>query len=127
MNYSQFNKLSLLEQVQAYISECEVNVEIEALEPAILSDIGEVGIVFDGHVVYLAYGKYKFGNNEEMGYHVWQEIYIPPTWNSPPDSNVTELLTTRKLEEAVKKVLETVIHERIGMMVERLGEGETNE
>ncbi len=129
MKASDFNKLSFLEQVRAYVRECEISLQVETLDPAILSDIGTEGIVFDGYVVYLAKGDYSSDNGKTAfpGFHVWTEVSIPPTRDTPPDSKVVELLTTRRLEEAVSKVLDVVIHERMSGLTNRLADSEVPE
>jgi len=131
MKASQFKKLALLEQVRAYIKECEIHLQVEPLDPLILSDIGDEGVVFDGYVVYMAKGEYDFpslsGPRKSAGYHVWKEVSIAATRDTPPDADVIELLTTQRLEEAVKKVLEMVICERVNAMIDHLADSEAAE
>jgi hypothetical protein len=111
--------------VKAYVTECEVTVAIEKMDPGILSDIGTEGVVFDSYVVYLARGTYDFGViSGVLGYYVWTETSIPGTLEAPPEGNVVELLTTRSLEEAIRKVLDVVIHERVSGLTDRLADSE---
>jgi hypothetical protein len=106
MKASVFRKLTFIEQVKAYVTECEVTVAIEKMDPGILSDIGTEGVVFDSYVVYLARGTYDFGViSGVLGYYVWTETSIPGTLEAPPEGNVVELLTTRSLEEAISLLI----------------------
>lgn len=131
MKASDFKKLSLLEQVRIFVKECEIALQVENIEPEILSDIGDEGVVFDGYVVYLAKGEYEFpslsGPRKSAGYHVWKDIQIPGTRDTPPDGDVIELLTTQRLEEAIKKVLEMVVVERVNVMIDHLADSEAAE
>lgn len=130
MKASDFKKLSLLDQVKTYISECEITLRVEKLDPGILSDIGHEGVVFDSHVVYMAKGNYEFdypsmaGKKKTLapGYHIWTEVSI-----SPLDANVVELLTTQSLHEAMTKVFDVVIHERMNDLADRFADSEAAE
>ncbi len=135
MKTSDFKKLSLLEQATTYIKECEITLKVENLDPQILSDIGTEGLVFDGYVLYMAKGEYEFelpsivGKRKRMapGYHIWTEVSIPGTRDSPPDGDVVELLTTQSLHEAMAKVLEVVIHERMSVLADRFADSDAAE
>lgn len=131
MKASEFDKLTLLGQVQTYLTECELQVKADNMDPGILSDIGTEGVVFDDYVVYLAKGEYEFdsitGKRKLPGYHVWVEVAIPATRWSPPDGDVVELLTTQRFDEAFKKAVETVIDFRINSFSEQLGDSQAAE
>ncbi len=135
MKASEFKALSLVEQVKVYISTSRMEVEVEPMDPGILSDIGTEGLVFDRYVIYLAKGEYEFelpsilGKRKRMapGYHMWTEVSIPGTRDTPPDSDVVEILTTQSLHEAMVKVFEVLIHERMNNLADRLADSEAAE
>ena len=131
MKASQFKKFSLLEQVRVFVKECEIHLQVESIDPAILSDIGDEGVVFDGYVVYMAKGEYEFPalgrTRKSTGYHIWKEVQTPGTRDTPPDGDVVEVLTTQVLSEAIKKVLEMVVDERINAMIDHLADSEAAE
>lgn len=131
MKASEFKKLSFVDQVKMYVAECEITVGVEKMDPAILSDIGTEGLVFDSYVVYLAKGSYDFDlftvKKSLPRYHVWTEVSIPGTLSSPPDSTVVELLTTTSLVDAITKVLDVLIHERMVGLACRLADSEAAE
>lgn len=131
MKASEFKALSLLERTKAYIESTRMPVEVEVLDERILSDIGTEGLVFDKYVVYLAKGEYEFdsitGKRLLPGYHVWKEVGIPATMWSPPDSDVVELLTTQREDEAIAKCLEVVLDDRLEHFLGNLADSEAAE
>lgn len=136
MKASEFKALSFLEQVKAYVAQSRLEVEVEPIDPGILSDFGTEGIVFDQYVVYLAKGEYEFDSIKILGrslpqmaegYYVWSEVQTSATRDTPPESEPNDLLYTKSLAEAVAKCLEVVVASRIEHFSDVLADSDAEE